>query len=410
MHILFIDSNRSGFGRSVIEYAQSLGATTFATFHPEYFIAPDERPHQTFLGRFDNILIHDTHNDIPGLIARLQSIHHRTPFTAVIATSDAEAQTAAAIAEQFGLPSPGLSAVKNCVDKSRSREALHSAGVRQPGWGWVQSPTAALPQAHGTEQLDFPVVAKAPDSSDSMYVTLARTPEDLLAATVEYFGLQGYSRDMTPNNKFLIEEYVEGPLYSVEGYCQAGEVFPLGVTTRDLSQPPHFVELGAGHPWHGDETNLIVAEAEAALKAVGYQTGFFHVELILSNGVPKIVEINPRLVGLCIATGMEQVYGTRFEQLLVSLMSGEQLPELTARGFTYVAMSQATPGQVITKHISMCQDMPGIVHCQQKIRVGTKVETVQGSNADIVALVVAIGGSFSEAQRRALAAIKDYET
>lgn len=408
-HILFIDSNRSGFGRTVIEYAQNYAATTFATFHPEYFIDSGERPCDSFLALFDNILIHDTHNDVPGLIGRLDVIHGRHPFTAVIATSDAEAITAARVAEHFGLPTPGVRAIQACVDKSQTRQVLAEHTVHQPGWAWVEAPVESLQGIDSQHRLTYPLVAKATDASDSMFVTLVGDDAELHAASCAYFSVGSYSRDVQPSERFLLEEYLEGPLYSVEGYCRDGQVHPLGVTTRELSAPPHFVELGAGHPWQGDEAQVLVDEAKAALRALEYDTGFFHVELILHQRIPKVVEVNPRLAGLCITQGMAHVYGQSFEKLLISLMSGHSLPELQPQKYMYVAMSRATPGGRVDSDIGSCAGLDGVVLTQQKRPVGSRVDQLTGSNRDIVALVVAVGQSYDQACGNAHAAIEDYE-
>jgi cysteine synthase A len=103
------------------------------------------------------------------------------------------------------------------------------------------------------------------------------------------------------SGQVLVESLLAGPEFSVETFTLAsGRTEVLGITTKHLSPPPLFVEMGHDFPsvLESAAAARLTGAVLAALQAVGYDCGPAHTEIRLTpDGGPVVVEINPRLAG-----------------------------------------------------------------------------------------------------------------
>ncbi|TCO40505.1 biotin carboxylase [Kribbella antiqua] len=95
----------------------------------------------------------------------------------------------------------------------------------------------------------------------------------------------------------LAEEMLAGPEFSVETRSVEGRHEVLMVTEKFTSGPPHFVEVGHVMPARTAAGPSLEDEAVRALIALGHADGPAHVELILTEAGPAVVEVNRRLGG-----------------------------------------------------------------------------------------------------------------
>src|SRR5439155_17336315 len=97
----------------------------------------------------------------------------------------------------------------------------------------------------------------------------------------------------------LVQEYVDGPEYSVEGYATSGEIVVLAVTEKIHSGPPLFEELGHVQPAGLDAAAARAIEEYAVEAARAFELVhcFFHLELRLARSGPVMMEINCRIAG-----------------------------------------------------------------------------------------------------------------
>ncbi|HEX2298427.1 MAG TPA: ATP-grasp domain-containing protein, partial [Pseudonocardiaceae bacterium] len=104
-------------------------------------------------------------------------------------------------------------------------------------------------------------------------------------------------------HEFVLEEFLEGPEFSVEGIVSGGEVHIAGVTEK-LVCPTTFVEIRHAHP--ARISAAIRAEVETiaadAVRALGLAECGFHTEIIRTASGGKVVEVNGRLGGDFIAS------------------------------------------------------------------------------------------------------------
>ena len=102
----------------------------------------------------------------------------------------------------------------------------------------------------------------------------------------------------------LIEQFIDGPEFSVEIIVWNGEVNVLTVTDKKTTGAPHFVELGHNQPscFSATDVETLKSAAVAGVKALGVNNCACHAEAKLMDGKAYLMEIGARLGGDFIST------------------------------------------------------------------------------------------------------------
>lgn len=102
----------------------------------------------------------------------------------------------------------------------------------------------------------------------------------------------------------LLEQFIEGPEFSIEIIVWDGKVNILTVTDKKTTGAPYFVELGHSQPssFSPLEIEELKSTAITGVKALGVNNCACHVEVKLLNGRAYLMEIGARLGGDFIST------------------------------------------------------------------------------------------------------------
>lgn len=102
--------------------------------------------------------------------------------------------------------------------------------------------------------------------------------------------------DFKVREDYLIEQYLQGPEFSVELFLQQGEAIFAAVTEKLTTPLPYFVETfhTLPSPSYTERQDDIIRVAVEALKAIGLTDGPSHVEVKLTSSGPRIIEVNGR--------------------------------------------------------------------------------------------------------------------
>lgn len=102
----------------------------------------------------------------------------------------------------------------------------------------------------------------------------------------------------------LLEQFIEGPEFSIEIIVWNGKVNVLTVTDKKTTGAPHFVELGHNQPscYSAEVVKTLKAAAVAGVKALGVNNCACHAEAKLMDGKAYLMEIGARLGGDFIST------------------------------------------------------------------------------------------------------------
>ena len=106
------------------------------------------------------------------------------------------------------------------------------------------------------------------------------------------------------DKQVLIEQFIEGPEFSVEIIVWNGDVNVLAVTDKKTTGAPYFVELGHNQPsiFPQDIVEKVKAAAVAGVEALELTNCACHAEIKVENGKAYIMEIGARLGGDFIST------------------------------------------------------------------------------------------------------------
>ncbi|WBB61185.1 ATP-grasp domain-containing protein [Streptomyces sp. WMMC500] len=254
--------------------------------------------------------------DFRAVIGRISA--HRRP-DAVFTNSDHLQTQAALAAGYFGLPAKSWRAALATKDKAEMRRRLAAAGGADP----VRA--AELPPGADPEALDvpYPCVVKPREGVASEDVVLAADAAELVRRCAEI-------RARRPGEALVVEEFLDGELYTLETLGDGRVRHVLGGFHTELSPPPYFIEermsYVPGHP------GPVTAQVLGQLDALGVGFGACHTEFTVSAGRARIVEVNYRAVGDQCDLLLARLLGIPLFEHILRTHLGEPLPaDLGAR-------------------------------------------------------------------------------
>lgn len=120
----------------------------------------------------------------------------------------------------------------------------------------------------------------------------------------EFVALYRRALEESRDHQVLIEQFIEGPEFSVEVIVWQGEPHVLAVTDKKTTEAPYFVELGHNQPslFPEDVQQKLKDGAIAGCKALGLTNCAAHCELKVQNGEAYLMEIGARMGGDFIST------------------------------------------------------------------------------------------------------------
>lgn len=307
----------------------------------------------------------------------------------------AEAGVLAASAAATELDLPGVPpAVARCMrDKAAMRAALDQAGV--PNVAYREAADLASAEQAAAE-LGLPVIVKPADGNASKGVRAVDHPADIALAFAS-------AAKRAASGRVLIEEFVEGPEFNVDGLVHQGRFILGGITGKVVSPLPHRFDTGIYMPTGlGEAAESEIAAAVAqALEAVGYTTGAAHVEIILSPKGPRIVEMAARPGGGRIPSDLIPLtYGVDYVADSLRIALGEAPVE--SRRYTKGAALYWTPTHsgVVTavEGVEAARATPGVCDVVVHAKPGdVMTHTVDCATRDKVGYVLAAGETLGEA-------------
>lgn len=302
------DSVNQGF----IPAAKSLGLsvillTDCAQAHREHFAKQD------LLACPDEIIACDVFNPL----AVIDAITSRQqPPTAIFSNSDHLQSSTALAAEYFGLPGKDWQTTYRAKNKAEMRKRLATLDI-DTLWHAVVCNAKDLKKIQ--HDVPLPCIVKPREGVASQNVSMARNHEELYAHCAAIWAEHA-------GQTLLIEEYIDGPLYTLETLGDGKDLIVLGGFQVKLTPPPYFVELDA--VWGTGLPAQIETQVLEMVRQFGIGFGACHTEFVMSKSGPRLIEINYRNIGdyreflLC-----DVLQIPLFEKVL-RLYLGEPLPNI----------------------------------------------------------------------------------
>lgn len=305
----------------------------------------------------------------------------------------------ASLCDLLSLPGPSISAVECATNKRRMRECLTAAGI--PGPNSIPCIDLAMAMA-AHRRLRVDTIFKPTVSHGGRGVTKVSADADVEAISTAYRRAQIETR----GHGILVEEFIDGPEFSVEMLIYRGKTSIVAVTDKVTSGAPYFVEIGHSQPTRlpVSELDTLVQTAEQGAKALGLDNCAGHAEIRLGEQGPRIMEIGARLGGGFIAsdlvprsTGVDLVKAT----IQVALGESPDLRTCAGRGVAVRFLGFPLGGRVrIAEGCNSACGQPGCVSAEIYVRSGDIVPVLRDSRGR-VGHVICEGRDATEAILRA---------
>ena len=290
----------------IVRKARALGLDVVLFQHPAAY-TEQHAAHVTSAFLFDI-------GDVPLAVELAATVAGRRPVRHALSLTEDGLPVAGAITDALGLPGTGAEVARLCRDKwaMRQRIADTTCGTFPGVAAELFAGEAALLRfgaAHG-----WPVIVKPADHSASVGVLQVTGPDEVPFTCQQ---VQAWRRSTEPPfhrvDRFVLEEFVDGPEISVEAFSSGGRHVVLAITEKLLTETG-FVEIGHALPARlQPPVAAAVRRATAGLlDAIGLRDGPSHTEFRLSGGMPRLIETHNRVGGDRIhdlvqaATGVDQ--------------------------------------------------------------------------------------------------------
>lgn len=233
--------------------------------------------------------------------AAIAAVRAGEAVQAILAVGDTPAVVAAYAARGLALPGNHPASVEACRNKLRTREVFQKAGLRVPKFRSAPLHPVADPAFLG---ISFPCVLKPLSLSASQGVIRADNRDEFMAAAQRIRRLldspEVRSKNAAPQNEMLVEEYIEGREFAVEGLLTDGKLRILAIFDKpDPLRGPFFEETIYVTPSRlsSSAQHAITQCAEDATRALGLSHGPIHAEFRVNEGGVWPLEVAARPIG-----------------------------------------------------------------------------------------------------------------
>ena len=291
----------------------------------------------------------------------------------VTAATDKPLVMMARVAEKYGFPFYSVDTARWSTDKFQMKERFELGGVPHARGRLVSG-------ASDADGLMFPVIVKPRDNSGSRGVKLCRNAEELQASISE--ALENSRLDSV-----LVEEFIEGPEYSIEGLHYGGKSEVIQFTEKKTTEFPYNVELGHKQPAQltGQQKDAIRQIVANIGKALQFRNCPSHTELKVNDRGIFVIETSPRLGGDYITSTLTPLStGINMEDQLLHIALGEQVDTVTGRvdrasGVEFFQFPEGEVKYIDTLALERVSSLPGVVSMQLKLKEGDRVNRITSS-------------------------------
>jgi ATP-grasp domain len=223
-------------------------------------------------------------------------------ISGVTGWTDGAVELVAGLSDALGLPGTSPQTVHNVRNKAQTRMIL-ADGLPEanPRFALIRSEAEFL---LALDDVGTPCVLKPAGSSGGRGIVKITDKDEALAKFRYFANLVRPENDATYglyDRVFILEQQVIGTEHSVAGIVAGGVACILAIIDKenDFSIPLQYQNTTPSLLPDAIQMQMIEM-ARAAVKLVGIDWCGFHVDMMVENGTPKILEIGGRLGGECI--------------------------------------------------------------------------------------------------------------
>jgi hypothetical protein len=269
---------------------------------------------------------------------RCLAFARREKVDAVVSTHDLGDLIAAIVARELGLRGPSPEAVFLCLHKyyGRQREADPVRCI-------------ALPLSEPPPPIAYPAYFKPPwlklgllgfklENDDDLRRAMEVARRDYPAWSRQYAPLfaravNSETYPLAAADVMLVEEFIEGPQVTVEGWVRGGRVNIWAITDTNTYPGTRVIDnFSLPSRWDGETQEAMARYASDAILRVGFDDGFFNAELWKTAEGLRLTELNGR-AAVCFAGLYNGALGADIFAAVADVACGTdpQLPASTER-------------------------------------------------------------------------------
>lgn len=227
--------------------------------------------------------------------------------------------------------------------------------------------------------LVYPIIVKPRDNSASRGVILCKNKEELQKYMNEAY-------QFTHLDSLLVEEFIEGQEYSIEGLHYNGRSEVIAFTEKTTTPFPYNVELGHKEPTmlteeHKEQIREIVRKIG---KCLNFENCPSHTELKINSRGIFVIETSPRTGGEFIHSHLVPLStGISMEDQVLNMALGEPVDIESGRinkaASTWYFFYPEGVVSAIDPRIEEVKDWPNMVEFNLKLKVGDLVNKITHS-------------------------------
>lgn len=241
--------------------------------------------------------------------------------------SDPAVPTVGYVADQLGLPGPGLASVEQLTEKDKFRRLMQQVGLNVPACFTVKE--GELPSGIDPTQR---YIVKPVDSSGSKGITQSTGESGSLKQAITY-ALQ-FSRA----GRCIIEGFIDGRQVHGDAFVKDGKlIYHYLGDHYFFTDTNSFIPISTRWPASISDKAMqsVVEQTEALVQAAGYLNGPINIEArIDSNDSAYIIEIGPRNGGNFVPIIQQKLSGFDFTSAVINQAIGNEIEVEKVEQFT----------------------------------------------------------------------------
>lgn len=279
---------------------------------------------------------------------------------AILAVDDAGTLVAAKASQMLELPHNSVSSVELTRDKYALRVALSRSKLPSPGYKLFEATQSQGELEHIADSIEYPVVLKPRGLSGSQGVIRANT-------SIEF--IDGFNRikkilklessrdecDADLLTTILVEDYVPGPEFAIEGVLDKGNLTVLALFDKpDPLVGPFFEETIYVTPtsYPDDVQSQIISTVQSACGALGLTHGPVHAEVRLDGDKVFLIDLAGRSIGGQCARTLSFGSGLSLEEIILTHAVGDDINQLNRESSAAGVMMIPIPAAGIFQKVS----------------------------------------------------------
>jgi biotin carboxylase len=253
--------------------------------------------------------------DHPQLLMALGHLAQLPARASVFGFGEASALAAARANEALRFPGNPHAAVAYLTDKAALRgkvNQLTGAPVR------FEHCDRAAHLVAVAERVGYPCVAKPRTGSGGQDVHVLHTAAETAVLAAE----------LPSEPALIVEEFLDGPEYSVEAHSHDGRHTILAVGRKHTTGPPGYAEVGYDLPADLDEptTAAIHELVKGTLDTAGHRAGPSQTEVVVTPDGPRLIESHAHPGADCVSDLLLAATGTDLAALTIATVLGRPAP------------------------------------------------------------------------------------